>query len=50
MTGLFGLALAAAGGLLLLAFCAALFWAFAAAILWAAGRVLPLGGHGRRRD
>ena len=50
MTGLLGLALAAAGGLLLLAFCAGLFWAFAAAILWAAGRVLPLGGHGRRRD
>jgi hypothetical protein len=42
--------MAVLGTLLLLTLVVALFWAFAAGVMWIAGRLLPLGGHGRRRD
>ena len=50
MKGLARLALEAIGSVLLFAVCVGVFWTFAAAIMWAAGRILPLGGQGRRRD
>jgi hypothetical protein len=50
MGGAFRLALGFLATVLLLTLAVALFWAFAAGVMWIAGRLLPLSGHGRRRD
>jgi hypothetical protein len=50
MAGLFRLALGVLATVLLLTLVVALFWGFAAGVMWIAGRLLPLGGRGRRRD
>jgi hypothetical protein len=50
MGGAVRVALGLVGTALLLTLVVTLFWAFAAVVMWIAGRLLPLGGHGRRRD